>query len=273
VQKFTRPLTREVEVGGERLALTLSDKGISVRPVGARKPPHEITWAALVAFVTRKRTAPGEPTTPELAAAVGALKAGAAPAPPAPPQAANPAPPSPAPVAASPITALLGRLERWLAQHRERYLRGLAPGASAARLEQLQTALGRPLPEDLRALLAWRNGQDDADAGRFVEGWFLMSADEIEAARKELTSSPEAERTWRPEWIPFLEDDRGNYVFLDTSQPGVPVREFWEKNREQPTVAPSLAAWLEEFVTAVEAGKFTQDPERGWFVRQTSVTG
>jgi hypothetical protein len=65
-----------------------------------------------------------------------------------------------------------------------------------------------------------------------------------------------------------LEDDRGNYVFIDTAQPGPPVREFWEKNSEQPTVAPSFEAWLERFVADVEADRYAQDPERGWFVRQ-----
>jgi cell wall assembly regulator SMI1 len=167
------------------------------------------------------------------------------------------------------VAGLVARLERWLAQHRERYLRGLAPGADDARLQRLQAALGRPLPEGLRTLLAWHNGQDDEFSGRFLEGWVLMSADEAESAWKELTSAPEASRVWRPEWVPFMEDDRDNYVFLDTSQSGAPVREFWAKNPEKPTVAPSFEAWLEQFVTAVEANQYAQDPERGWFVRQT----
>jgi hypothetical protein len=52
VQKFTRPITREVEIGGERLAFTFGEQGIAVRPVGSRKPPKEISWATLLTHMT-----------------------------------------------------------------------------------------------------------------------------------------------------------------------------------------------------------------------------
>jgi hypothetical protein len=37
--------------------------------------------------------------------------------------------------------------------------------------------------------------------------------------------------------------------------------------KESPPVAKSLADWLETFVTAVEAGKYEEDPERGTFYK------
>jgi cell wall assembly regulator SMI1 len=276
VQKFTRPITREIELGGERLALTLSEQGLSVRPVGSRKPPHEVSWASLlVAAVAGEGTAPG---LEQVQAAVQALKEGSRPAPtaappaPAPPagHAAAPAPPAaaarpPAPPA-SDVSSLLGRLAHWLGQHRRRYLEGLGAGATAEQLTGLQNALGLSLPDDLRELLAWHNGQDDAEAGCFREHWYLMSTPEIESAWRELTGA--AASGWQRAWVPFLEDDRGNYVFLDTSQPGGTVREYWERNPERPTVAPSLAAWLRDFIAAVERGEYAQDPERGLFVRR-----
>src|SRR5262249_48196937 len=155
---------------------------------------------------------------------------------------------------------LLGHLAHWLGDHRRRYVEGLAPGATAEHLNSLQNALRVPLPDDLRELLAWHNGQDDETAGAFEGRWNLMSTQEIEAAWRELTGS--AGRGWRHEWVPFLDDDRGNYVFLDTSHPGGSVRESWERNPERPTVAPSLAAWMQDFVDAVERGEYTHDPER-----------
>src|SRR5260370_31074172 len=60
VQKFTRPITREIEIGGERLALTFSEQGIAVRPVGSRKPPKEITWAGVLTHMA----GPTPPTPP-----------------------------------------------------------------------------------------------------------------------------------------------------------------------------------------------------------------
>ena len=74
MQKFTRALTREIEVGGERLAVTLSEEGLSVRVVGTRKTPYSMTWAACLCALTQGRERP--PTEEELAATVKALKAG-----------------------------------------------------------------------------------------------------------------------------------------------------------------------------------------------------
>jgi hypothetical protein len=93
-----------------------------------------------------------------------------------------------------------------------------------------------------------------------------MSTHEIESAWHDLTSR--AEGGWQRAWVPCLEDDRGNYVFLDTTHPGGSVREAWERNPERPTVAPSLAAWMQDFVGAVERGEYAQDPERGVFLRR-----
>jgi cell wall assembly regulator SMI1 len=279
VQKFTRPLTREITLADERLALTFTEEGVSVRPVGSRKPPREISWGAFLLMLAAGPSA--EPSPDQLAAAVQAVKGGARPAPRATPAPdthteAPTAPPNPgenpSPKADAPphqgtgLTVLLGRLDRWLAEHRGGYREGLNHGADDARLHALQNALGVPLPDDLRKFLAWRNGQDEEGTGRFEESWFLMGTDDIEAAWRELTGN--AESGWQRAWIPFLEDGRGNFIFGDTRQPGAPVRVYREQDPERPVLAPSLAAWLEQFVTAVEHGEYVEDPERGLFMRR-----
>jgi cell wall assembly regulator SMI1 len=230
VQKFTRSLTREIAVDGRRFAVTFSAAGLSLRPVGSRKPPREMSWQQLVALLEQ-------------------------------------AGPEAAPAETTPVTDLLSRLETWLARHRKRFLKAMPPGADAAALEALQTALGRPLPDDLRALLAWHNGQGEGFVGCFWERWYLLSSVQVGETYQQMLR--EEKDRWRSEWVPFLGDDRDNCVFLDTSQEGPPMREFWQKNPEQPTTAPSLAAWLAEFVSGLEAGQFTEDPDRGHFVRRS----
>src|SRR5260370_26426792 len=107
VQKFNRALTREIEVGGERLAVTLSEQGLSFRVVGARKPPYEMTWAECLFACTKGFEHP--PGEEETGAALKALRAGGKErlggtrakkeaAPPAPPPAPE-APPAPEPAA------------------------------------------------------------------------------------------------------------------------------------------------------------------------------
>ncbi len=74
MQKFTRALTREIEVGGERLAVTLSEEGLSFRVVGSRKPPHDMTWTACLVACTQGREQP--PSPDEMDTALKALRAG-----------------------------------------------------------------------------------------------------------------------------------------------------------------------------------------------------
>ena len=83
MQKFTRPIVREIELAGERLAVTFGEKGIDVRPVGSRKPPREMTWQAFLCYLTGPSAGGGEPTTEQVSAAVQDLKKSAAPARPA----------------------------------------------------------------------------------------------------------------------------------------------------------------------------------------------
>jgi hypothetical protein len=100
VQKFTRPITREIEIGGERLALTFSEQGIAVRPVGSRKPPKEITWAAVLTHMTGP-SGSETPSPEQINAAVEQLRGpGSKPAPK--PESESAAQPAPAPPSVSP---------------------------------------------------------------------------------------------------------------------------------------------------------------------------
>jgi hypothetical protein len=65
VMKFTKALNREIEIGGTRLALTLGDAGVSVRVVGTRKPPWEISWPQVMCHLT---------DSPDVAAAMEKIK-------------------------------------------------------------------------------------------------------------------------------------------------------------------------------------------------------
>ncbi len=98
MQKFTRPITREIELGGERLAVTFTEQGIAVRPVGSRKPPREATWAAVLTHLAGAGAAPS-PTPEQLGAALEQLRGPGAK--PAPKEDITPAVESPPPMAPS----------------------------------------------------------------------------------------------------------------------------------------------------------------------------
>lgn len=242
MQKFTRALTREIEVGGERLAITLDDAGLSVRPVGSRRPAHEMTWAAALCALAG-RPAGAEPAADEIRRAIETLRGGKA--------------------SEDSAADLLAGLDAWLKKNRKRYHKGLLPGADDKALAALEKALGKPLPPELATWLRWHNGQDEDMIGAFVESFNLMSADEIAAAYQER----KGEKGWDKAFVPILDDYQGDHVVLDVSKPELPVREVWRGRDDHPEVATSMRGWLAMLLADFEAGKYSEDPERGEFIR------
>jgi cell wall assembly regulator SMI1 len=166
------------------------------------------------------------------------------------------------------IQTLLARLGQWLAKHRTRFFKNLAPGAAAAELDALQKSVEVPIPDDLRALLAWHNGQGLDFAGHFEQDWDLLSTRQIADAKRQMDAEAKA-AGWQRSWLPFLSDDADDYMVLDTNQAGAPVRAFWQGQTDHAVIAPSLAAWLADFVAALERGEYHEDPERGTFFRKS----
>jgi cell wall assembly regulator SMI1 len=275
VQKFTRPITREIELAGNRLALTFTEQGISIRLVGTRRPPWEISWGSVLCHIAGRHDAGATAPAEEIASAIEQLKKGAAPPSPSPAMpaaernSASPAaPPGPLPEPSA-LQVLLERFDAWLKRHRSRYWQGLQSPAPAEELAALASALNHPVPEALGTLLKWHNGQGTDFVGHFVQDFDLMSTGQIGNAKRNLDAGNEA-GGWRPEWIPFLEDDAGNYLFLDTGQPEPLVREFWQGKSEAPIAARSLTEWLRNLVLGAESGQYREDPERGSFLRRSS---
>ncbi len=164
------------------------------------------------------------------------------------------------------MKALLTRLDRWLVKHRRRFHAGLLPGATSADIAALEKNLACPIPTALAELLAWHNGQRDDAVGKFEEDWQLMGCAAIAAAKEELDANAAA-NGWRKIWLPFLDDDAGDYVFLDITSKPMPVLAFWLGNKQPEELAPDLESWLREFVSRVEKGHYHEDPERGTFMR------
>jgi len=165
------------------------------------------------------------------------------------------------------LPELLARVDQWLAKRRRRFAKALRPGATPAEIAALQSDLGHALPDELRVWLAWHNGQDPDVFGAFESNWSLLSTKQIADVKKELDA--QASPNWNAAWIPFLCDD-GNSVCIDTRQPGFPVRECWPSTSQHAIVAPSLTAWVTDFLAALERGEYVEDPERGTFYRRRS---
>jgi cell wall assembly regulator SMI1 len=163
------------------------------------------------------------------------------------------------------MQAMLRRLDKWLATHRPRFHKNLKPGAIVSELASLQKSLGKTVPQPLLDWLTWHNGQGDDFVGYFEDHWLMMSADQIAAAKIELDDTG-ADHGWNRDWLPFLDDDGGNFVCLDLTRQPPTVMTFW-MDAAQEKLAASLEAWLSDLVGAMEAGRYHEDAERGTFQR------
>jgi cell wall assembly regulator SMI1 len=163
------------------------------------------------------------------------------------------------------------RLDRWLARHRQRYRAGMLPGASPGDLDDLQKKINFSLPDDLRTWLGWHNGQEPDLVGHFLENWDLMSSAEIAEVKQALDADRDSKTGWQKAWIPFLDDDQGDYIVLDTSRTPPVVRAFVPGAAKHPELASSLQAWLDQYVRALEQGDYVEDTERGTMIRKTNA--
>jgi cell wall assembly regulator SMI1 len=174
----------------------------------------------------------------------------------------------PRPPAGDDLTTQLERLERWLKKHRRRYHAGLRPGAGEKDLGPLAEALGGEVPADLRTWLGWHDGQGEDEPGALIESFRFLGAAEIVQALGEVAQDEPP--GWGKGWAPFLDDGVGDYVCLCPGKKGAPVREVWRGREEHEEAAPSLAKWVEQFVDALEAGEYAEDPERGDMIRKAA---
>lgn len=110
-------------------------------------------------------------------------------------------------------TPEVARLETVLSQQPELLAR-FAPGATGAELEAFRSAVGLPLPDDLLAFHAFRDGTTSTILGLRV----LSCARIVETKRvwdrlaTQYDELPPEERArhwghWRRSWVPILEDD------------------------------------------------------------------
>jgi cell wall assembly regulator SMI1 len=144
----------------------------------------------------------------------------------------------------------------------------LTKPAGAGAITGLEGALGRALPDELRAFYSVADGdgptiEDEPDshgllfgatqAPRWVRGMRWLSArdakDELRQCRDTMAES------FAPSWIPIAADDNGNFVVVD-AESGTLIAIDHESPEPRPEnrVASSLVDLLEELVCGIDNG-------------------
>jgi len=126
----------------------------------------------------------------------------------------------------------------------------LQPGASQEDLDLVAQLFNVTLPSGFRDLYAWRNGQAPDSADSFAGNRTLMSLAEITAVKAGLDEL--IGTLWQRDWIPFLDDGRGNYTVIDLSPEGRGrLLNFYHQDGFRKVVNSSIEEWIEELADSM----------------------
>lgn len=160
------------------------------------------------------------------------------------------------------LTALIERVDHWLAVNRPDYYGRLQPGVTDAAMDAFEVRFSLRLPEPFRAFYGWRNGQEPTCSASFQNNRMFSSLEEIAATKEMLDgmigSDFEDPRWWRRGWVPFLANGGGDHLCLDVAaedggEPGQLVA-FWHDWEDRSMKFPSFEAWLRQLADSMEAG-------------------
>ena len=170
------------------------------------------------------------------------------------------------------------RIERWVSDHAPPFLLTLAPPATEDKLAELESVLGRVLPDDFKVSYRIHNGQilrgHSWDASRFLFDEGLRQIQGMVENRETLRQAPISKidlqlvDTYGPlkagwhefPWLPFTSGDGYHSVMLDLDPPpeGTYGQVFESISDEVVNrwVAVSFVDYLESFAVALEAGLY-----------------
>ncbi len=160
----------------------------------------------------------------------------------------------------------LERLERWLREHQPAFLAAMRPGATDTELDDLERAIGRQLPDDVRAFYRWRDGINEGAPAAWSGCPFWnhqpMTVDHIRqcyGCAIHDWHDPARPGWWHPAWVPIMANDNSDYLCVDTE--GVwtgdrgQIIQYWHDMTMRPVESAGLGEWLVLLVEDLERGQ------------------
>jgi len=150
---------------------------------------------------------------------------------------------------------LLENLSEQLKNSRPDFYKQLLAPLAPEEIQKLEQTFDTQLPQNLKALYSWKNGQQGFEA--FVNNSMLLSLEEALRISKMLTAMIgkdfDRENWWNKAWIPLFHNGGGDYICYDTEgvftgQKGQILKHYHDYEARN-ILAPNLEAFLESLNT------------------------
>lgn len=121
-------------------------------------------------------------------------------------------------------------------------------------IQSLERKYNIQIPEDLKTLYLWKNGQESGCYEAFVNNSMFIPLEEALEIAQELTGMIETdfemENWWNENWIPVFHNGGGSYICYDlkgifTGNKGQ-ILEFWNRDNDRNVMAFSLTHFLNQ---------------------------
>lgn len=156
-------------------------------------------------------------------------------------------------------------LEDYLKKLRPNFYAKLNNGLMEKEINDLENEFTLKLPEDLKTLYLWKNGQNINCFETFVNNSMFISLRDSLEINAELNTMIETdfeeENWWNEGWLPIFQNGGGDYICYDlqgvfTNQKGQ-IIEFWHADNDRNVIAPNLEA----FIAAINNYYLTTSPQ------------
>lgn len=136
-------------------------------------------------------------------------------------------------------------------------------------IKNLEEKFNVIIPDDLRKLYQWKNGQSNDCYNSLVNNSMFMPLEEALESAEEMTSMIgfdfDIDNWWNENWIPIFHNGGGDHICYDmrgifTGQQGQLI-EFWHSDNDRNVIAPNLKSFIEkinEFYTTREKSDFDE---------------
>ncbi|MGX7666746.1 SMI1/KNR4 family protein [Flavobacterium pedocola] len=150
------------------------------------------------------------------------------------------------------MTKTIQKLDNNISTLRPDFYNCLKKPLDETAITKLEEKFKVQIPDDLKALYQWKNGQSDDCYDSFVNNSMFIPLNQSLAIAKELTAMIgtdfEIENWWNENWLPVFDNDGGSYICYDlsgifTGEKGQ-LLEFWKSDNDRNVIAPNLESFL-----------------------------